>query len=246
MNDDLSPGDAHVWLVKPETAANARLARGYERIISADERAQRERLRSPEHRHDFLVTRALVRTTLSRYETVSPETWRFASNAHGRPELAGPDANTGLKFNVSHTRGLIACIVARHHDVGVDVEWTGREGRLLELSDRYFSADEAKRLRDLPQDAQRDRFFQYWTLKESFIKAVGVGVAFGLSRFSFDLDQDPIRVAFEAGVSEDPACWQFTQHRPTFEHLLATSVRREPGQSASVLIRETVPLVDGS
>ena len=78
-------------------------------------------------RRAFLMTRALVRTTLSRYAPVAPADWRFITNAHGRPEILDRPAGVpDLRFNISHTDGLIACAVTIGREVGVDVEHIGR------------------------------------------------------------------------------------------------------------------------
>src|SRR5262249_34435137 len=155
---------------------------------------QRDRFHFPSGRRDYLVTRALVRLALSRYAAVPPERWRFTKGRYGRPEIAEPLITPRLRFNVSHTVGMVACLITVERDVGVDVETTARAGRPLEIADRYFSPAESRTLRRLPGAEQRDRFFEYWTLKESFIKAMGVGISMGLKTFSFDPDANPIRI----------------------------------------------------
>ena len=83
--------------------------------------------------------------------------------------------------------------------MGVDVEDTERSGETVEIADQFFSPLEAAALRALPADRQRARFFDYWTLKEAYIKARGMGLAIPLEQFSFLLDDwpAPIRVAFD-------------------------------------------------
>ena len=56
------------------------------------------------------MTRALVRTTLSRYAEVDPAAWRFERNRYGRPHLLAGQCDRDLRFNLSHTRGLIASV----------------------------------------------------------------------------------------------------------------------------------------
>jgi len=181
-----------------------------------------------------------VRTVLSRYRDVAPEAWRFELNEYGRPSIAAPDDARGLKFNLSHTNGMIACIVAEERDVGVDVEDRDRTGRLLEVADRFFSPLEVRALRSLPVDEQWERFFVYWTLKESYIKARGMGLAIPLSHFSFDVD-DGISIAFDPKLDDDPSRWQFTALSHGRRHAVAASVERQPDEVIDLVIRETVP-----
>lgn len=242
MKDVLVRGQVHLWWMRPDAVSDPLLLRKYERLLTEDELRQRDRFHFPMGRHEYLVTRVLVRTTLSRYTGVPPDRWRFVKGAHGRPELSGPSIAPRLSFNVSHTKGFVACLIALDRQVGVDVENTARDGRILEIADRYFSPSEVRALRSLPHPARWDRFFEYWTLKESFIKAMGVGISFGLSRFSFDLDERPIRISFEPEIPEDADRWQFSLRWPLPGHVVATSVRREKGEDVQLVLHETVPL----
>lgn len=243
MSETLEPDQAHLWYLRPEAVTDARLLLRYEGLLSEQERQQRNRFHFPEGRSQYLLTRALVRTALSRYTDVPPRSWHFTNNVHGRPEAVIPSMAPPLTFNVSHTKGFIACFVALHRDIGVDVENTERHGSLEEIAERHFSPLEARRLRALSSRARRIRFFEYWTLKESFIKALGVGISFGLSRFSFHLDEEPIRISFDREVREDPDRWQFALFHPGPHHVLAASLRREVDEEVGVRLREAVPLL---
>jgi len=114
-----------------------------------------------------------LRTTLSRYAAVKPADWQFINNAHGRPELLDRPANApDLRFNISHTDGLIACAVTIGREVGVGVEQVSR--RLShDVAGRHFAPGEVNDLRRLPEDEQQRVFFDYWTLKEAYSKALG-------------------------------------------------------------------------
>ncbi len=182
-----------------------------------------------------------MRTVLSKYTDVPPEAWRFVTNEYGRPEIEQPKDAMWMKFNLSHTNGLIACIVARDREVGVDVEDRERRGRLLNVADRYFSPSEVEALRALPENEQLDRFFLYWTLKESYIKARGMGLAIPLSQFSFAVASD-ISIAFDPKLDDDPDSWQFTAMSFGPRHALAASIRRGAEDNVRVVLHETVPL----
>jgi len=237
-------GEAHIWLVRPESAGDPGLLREYERLLDDGEKRQRDRLIPDEARHHQVVTRALVRTMLSTYTGIDPKRWLLATNAHGRPEILEPVECAHIRFNVSHTHGLIACIAADAREVGIDVEWADRAGRLVELAERFFSKKEADAIRALDGDAQRDRFFETWTLKESFIKAIGLGVSFGLSRFAFAIDGDNTTIGFDAGVQDVPTRWQFLLRWPDKTHALAAAARREASERITFKIREMIPLRD--
>lgn len=239
---ELGDGDVHVWTARPDAIEDPELLAAYERLMTDAERARQRRYLLARSRHEHLVTRALLRTTLSRYAGRDPTAWRFVENRYGRPELA-PGSECGLRFNVSHTDGLIACAVTRGREVGVDVEALDRRGQTVEVAERFFAPREVAALRALPAAEQRERFFTYWTLKEAYIKARGMGLAIPLARFWFDVGApERIGIAFDPRLEDDPAEWQFELHRPSARHRLAVGVRRGRAPDLRIAVRETTPL----
>ena len=239
---DVLPFSAvHVDLLETDNAAALANVEAYGALMTPDEHARMARFIFEKDQRAFLLTRALVRTSLSRYAPIAPADWRFITNVHGRPEILDrPPGVPDLRFNISHTNGLIACAIAIGREVGVDVEHIGR--RLThDIAGRHFAPREVDDLRKLPKDAQHRVFFDYWTLKESYIKARGFGLALPLGDFAFTLDPpNPPRIAFEPALEDDPATWQFLQDWPTPHHRLALAVRRD-GADLPVRIRHVVP-----
>lgn len=220
--ESLAPADVHLWLLDARAPATDALLPQAEALLSEDERVLLARASHPGRRREVLLGRWLVRTRLSRYAARAPAAWRFVRNEHGCPAVDPPEGT--LRFNLSHTHGLLACVVA-HGEVGVDVEWTARRGRTLEVADRSFSAPELAALRALPPDQRSSRFFDLWTLKEAYIKARGMGLALPLGRFSFEFEgpEPVVRVAPELG--DDGGRWRFFLLSPTDQHRSAVGVR---------------------
>ena len=241
----LPPDEVHVWYLLPDAVTDPALFAAYEALLSPVEQARRERYRFEHSRRELTFTRALVRTTLSRYAAVAPAAWTFRENAYGRPEIdpaAHPEVGP-LRFNLSNTRGLIACVVALDREVGVDVEDTERPGESVGIADSFFSRAEVTALRALPEDRRRARFFDYWTLKEAYIKARGMGLSIPLDQFSFVLDQGPrIGITFDPRLGDDAATWQFEQLALSPRHRTAVAVRRGPGPDVRLVVRSVVPL----
>ena len=236
---------AHLWWMRPDTFTDpAELAR-CRALLTDDERQKTDRFRLARDRHTCLMTRVLVRTSLSRYCDVPPARWRFRTNDHGRPEIGTPPST--IRFNLSHTNGLIVCLVSRGREVGVDVENLDRANRWLDLAERFFAPREAAALRRVDASERPTRFLQYWTLKESYIKARGLGLAIPLAGFSFDLPApapDDISIRFTHAIGDDEARWQFTLERLDRNHLVATAVERAGLEPVRVTLLEAVePLV---
>lgn len=236
-----APAPIDVWLVFVEGEQDYPL-QCYRQLLAPDERAREARFHFEKDRRRFVITRALVRTVLSRYAPVSPADWIFRANAYGRPEAANTDpAVKDLRFNVSHTTGLIALAVTRGRELGIDAEDIRRPAG-LEAAEHFFSRDEARALRALPPDAQRQRFFEYWTLKEAYVKARGMGLSIPLDRFGFHLPH-PGRVQFVAPPDTGlPSCWTFWQFQPSADYLVALCVEGTPDGQGPLDVRRVVPL----
>jgi 4'-phosphopantetheinyl transferase len=171
----LGRGEVHLWLVDLDGDPPATL----EDALSADERARASRLSSEVLRRRFAAGRIAVRAILARYPGVGvPRDLQFAYGPHGRPTLA--DRN-GPHFNFARSGPVALCAVARTAAVGVDVECVRAIPEAAAITRQYFSAREQTSLASLdasPESAMfQQTFYDAWTRKEAFIKALGLGLA---------------------------------------------------------------------
>ncbi|MDE3153856.1 MAG: 4'-phosphopantetheinyl transferase superfamily protein [Acidobacteriota bacterium] len=225
----LADDDVHIWCLRQDHPIDPQALAVCEALLSPGERARRDRFVFPRHQRQFLLAHALVRATLSHYTGVAPARWTFAENQYGRPEPATPDVALPIRFNLSHTDGLIACAVTLGRDIGVDVEDVTRQAAGLDIAERYFAPAEVADLARVPEADRARTFFDYWTLKEAYIKARGMGLALPLRAFAFRLAPGaPPAIAFTPELDDDPATWQFRLLRPTATHRLALAVRDSP------------------
>lgn len=233
----LTSDRAHLWYVRTERHREAEVRAAYLALLNDDERARYERL--DETRHEFLLTRALCRTTLSRYAAVAPAGWRFALGPHGRPEIATPGFSW-LRFNLTNTRGLVACIVARDHDVGVDAEELDEAAVAQDsVVDSFFSPCEANALRELSPHRRPRRFLESWTLKEAYVKARGVGLSVPLAQLAFLCERDRrLSVSFGPAVTDEADAWHFATFRPSRNHVVAAAIRPAHGGAVAVELIE--------
>lgn len=230
-----------LWIVRPQNISDLSLLAAYDELMNLEERQKQQKKRYAEDRHDALVTRALVRTVLSKYVEHSPQDWQFVKGDKGKPEILNPPIP--LRFNISHTRDMIVCAVGLDADLGVDVEFIERNNSLLKIAEYKFAASEYDELSSHGEQTQRKRFFDYWTLKESYIKAVGGGLSIPLGDFHFTVagDED-IQIAFEQKRKDDPALWYNRLMWGSSVHRIAISVK-DPNKS-NIRVFETIPLQD--
>jgi 4'-phosphopantetheinyl transferase len=238
----LEPRQVDLWFVLLDKLESPALLDSYQALLSADELAREQRFHAPKARLEYLVGRALVRTVLSRYVAVRPEAWEFSYNPHGKPSVAGP-GEPGLEFNLSHTEGVVVLAVSAGMEIGVDVESRCRRSNALELARRFFAAPEAAVLEAAPPDELHERFFEFWTLKEAFIKARGTGLVMPLERFAFTLAPGRApRITFFGVDDERTDQWQFAQLQLAPNYQIGLAVRLPESEHLTIRIWETVPL----
>jgi 4'-phosphopantetheinyl transferase len=232
-----------VWTVRQDAPAIQERLPSYVSLLTDDERLRATRFAQEADRARFVIGRALARTMLSRYAPIPPREWPIEIDDRGRPELRlTPTGTCDLRFNLSHTPGLIACAVTVGREVGIDVEYIRRQ-LTYDIPERFFSPREVADLRALPAAEQDIAFFDYWTLKESYIKARGLGLALPLGQFTFIRYSDaPPAIQFAPELPDDAASWQFAQFWPTSEHRMAVAVRRR-GPDLAIHVSEVVPEV---
>lgn len=217
--------EAHVWWVCPESVSDPAVLARYAAALSPDETARYQRFRFAKDRHQFLVSHALVRQVLSLYADIPPAAWQFVANPQGRPEIAASLIGLPLRFNLTHTAGLAACVVSLETDCGIDAEMLSLPANPSGIALKMFAANEQRDLASLQGAAYLSRFFSYWTLREAYCKAIGLGLSAEMDTFAFEVAEPaPIRIRFSAGY-EDAGHWQFTLLHLTPQHMVAVALR---------------------
>lgn len=136
-------------------------------------------------REEFSSSDEFKRCVLSRYAGVAPPDLQFLLKEHGKPALAG--VACGLDFNLSHSGDWLVCAVTAGTPVGVDLEFCNPKRVSMKVARRYFREEEVAALEACGGEQLTDRFFDFWTLKESAVKARGEALAPGLASYGFDL-----------------------------------------------------------
>src|SRR5262247_748196 len=241
----LTPAEIHLWLAFYDGITERSLHSAYRELLNPAEKEQESRFYFARDRLRYLITRALVRTVLSRYATIHPKEWVFSANAYGRPEIVNAQARyAGLSFNISHTHSLIVLGVTKRRALGVDVENFRAREVSLDIADRFFAPQEVAALAATPPRRQQYRFFEYWTFKESYIKARGMGLSLPLDKFSFHYPNDrAVEIAIDPELADEPRHWQFWQFRPTPEYLMAICAERVGAQSPNLVVRQAIPML---
>jgi 4'-phosphopantetheinyl transferase len=214
----LGAGEIHVWSVdlNPSPADVEALGR----LLSADEWERARRFRFEQHRRQYVVGRGALRTLLAAYLGDRPERIAFTYGPRGKPFLEPSLASSGLHFNLSNSADLALVGLVRGIEIGVDVEYLKPMPDCEEISERFFSESERQVLRSLPRELKEEAFFNCWTRKEAYLKAVGEGLAAALD--SFDVTLSPGAAPRMLTLKGDPdaaARWFFRHLRPALDFI---------------------------
>ncbi|HEV3458814.1 MAG TPA: 4'-phosphopantetheinyl transferase superfamily protein [Thermoanaerobaculia bacterium] len=223
-NLSVSSGEIHLWAVALDPAPEVveRLTRG----IAPDEWERARRFRFERHRRRYLVGRGALRALLGGYLGIAPGEVAFSYGPRGKPFLAGRLATaSGLSFNLSNSYELALVGFLRGPEIGVDVEFLKPMPDLEQIAERFFSESERAALRRLPAPQRPEGFFNCWTRKEAYLKAVGEGLAAPLDSFAVTLAPgEAPRMLTLKGDAERAARWFFRCFRPERDYIGALAV----------------------
>jgi 4'-phosphopantetheinyl transferase len=223
-NPNLDRGQIHVWrttLDQPPSRLPHYLA-----CLSEDERARAMRFHFEEHRRDFIVARAFLRTILALYLGIDRSQVKLEYSSYGKPSIAATGASPPLFFNLTHSHRLALLAITREAEIGIDVEYV----RSVDdgIPERYFSPSEVAALRALPEHLQQEAFFNCWTRKEAYIKARGSGLSLALDKFDVSLAPGaPAAILDIRDEAEEPSAWKIEHLAPADGYIGAVAIRAQ-------------------
>jgi phosphopantetheinyl transferase len=147
------------------------------RVLSHEEKMRASRIRSVIHKRRFVISHGRLRCTLSEYTSQAPETIQILTTKQGKPYLDPARNPEDIQFSLSHSKDIAVVAVCRKGRIGVDVEFHEVSRPFMEIAGRYFYTDEVRFLEQLNAPKRRQAFYRIWTMKESWLKATGEGIA---------------------------------------------------------------------
>jgi len=210
--------------------------------LTAEERERHDRFHFRKDRILYLSAKALARLTIPRYAhaETQADSIRFAAHPGGKPYISEPSQARQVQFNLTHTDGMVACVVSPEFEVGVDVEDIYRKSATDEIAERFFAKPEVEAYRKIPEKSRFLRFFEYWTLKEAYIKGRGLGLRIPLGDFSLSWENEIISITYHAEGPHTQEQWQFQQWEVGLGHMVAAAVRVERPINVKFLLHEVV------
>ena len=151
-----------------------------ESLLSPDELQKAYRYKFEKDRDHYIAGRAFLRRILGRYLNQSPDKISFSYSEKGKPYII----DSPVKFNLAHSGGKAVFAFAENAEVGIDIEYMRELPDALQIAKRFFSDEEVNEFMKVSDDEIKPAFFNCWTRKEAFIKAVGDGLSFPLKDFT--------------------------------------------------------------
>jgi 4'-phosphopantetheinyl transferase len=204
----LCPDQVDVWSLRFADVASSheRLERG----LDEGERTRAQRFATEELRRRWAIGRGVLREILAGYLGIAAQDVPIVSRPcavcgepHGKPALAPPA--DGVQFNLSHTTERLLVAVAQGREAGVDAEPAGRASRVAATASSWLAGPEATAVERLPSPEREQALLRLWTLKEAYLKAVGVGLNADLREVLVGLDPRPVLQA--APGEQHPERW---------------------------------------
>jgi len=220
----LGSDEVHVWrasLDQPPSQVESLF-----QILSADERARAACFYFQRDREHFIVARAALRMILGRYLDAEPRLLRFRVSHYGKPSLADEYGDGAIRFNLSHSGRLALYAIARNRELGIDLELVREDLADEEVARRFFSTLEVAVLRSIPEPIWARAFFNCWTRKEAYIKALGEGLSHPLHEFDVSLvPGDPAALVSTRRDPREASCWSLRALDPGADYAAALAVR---------------------
>ncbi len=218
----LLSNEVHVWRMPLEQSVGC--VHQLLQSLSADEQTRAARFHFERDRRRFIVARGTLRIILSSYLSLEPSHPQFGYGSHGKPYLATPDY-CAIRFNLAHSHELALYAFSHEREVGVDIEYIRPMPDLEQVAERFFSVSESAALQALPPDQQLAAFFNCWTRKEAYIKAIGDGLTQPLDQFQVSLaPEDPPQLLKVERDSNEVARWRMEALKPAPGYVAALAV----------------------
>ncbi|GAA0120809.1 MULTISPECIES: 4'-phosphopantetheinyl transferase superfamily protein [Clostridium] len=186
-----------IYIVKISDVSEEQLNKLY-LLIDSDKKHKIKKFINKEDKIRSLIGEILIRTLIIEEFKIDNSCIKFEKNQYGKPYLSEhPD----FYFNISHSGEYVLCAID-NNPIGVDIEEV-RAIEYEEISKSFFTINEFQYIINKELNSQLNRFYEIWTLKESYIKCCGEGLSIPLKSFTIEINQHKnIKVVHNAKYTE--------------------------------------------
>ena len=201
-------------------------------LLDEKEQERASRFKFAKDRNCFIISKGILRVLLSRYLESPPESIEFITNKYGKPSLNINNTKIAnsffskFHFNLSHSQNFALIAITLDDPIGVDIEYMQEKIQKDDIASRFFAEEEHQEYFSLKEEEKLVGFYNAWTRKEAFIKALGKGVSQSLKSFAVNLSpQEKPQIVSVNNKKEQALLWQLHAFTPKKNYLAATSWR---------------------
>lgn len=222
--NSLPADEIHIWYGFLDQSESEYLS--FIQTLSIDERMRAGRFHFQEDRKRFIARHGMLRMLLGCYLGVKASEIQFYHGKNGKPAITETFGKGTIQFNLSHSNGVALFAFARNHEIGVDIEHIRDTPEIEQIMEQFFSIKENEVMRSLPGSQKREAFFNGWTCKEAFVKALGDGLSLPLDKFDVSLvpgeSAELLRIE---GDSIEASQWSIQNFKPAPDYVGALAVK---------------------
>jgi 4'-phosphopantetheinyl transferase len=197
----LSGEDVHVWRIAVEPLIGQ--VPHLTELLSNNERSRANAFVHAKDRERFIISHGILRILIGCYLEVAPDELQFSQGPYKKPCLDSAYTDSNIQFNLSHSQGYALLALTRQRQIGVDIEYMQPLTNMEQIAANTFSPQENWELENLPPQERLAAFYNCWTRKEAFVKALGKGLYYPLNRFSISLSTE--KQSCLLNIDDDPA-----------------------------------------
>ncbi len=190
-----------IYLLEIDQSGSKSSTERYLPLLATLEYANWQAIRPVERQWQYLQSRVLQRLVLSAYLESDPKLLRFQRDEWGRPRLV---EHSALHFSLSHCASHVAFAVGSDPVLGIDVETVVPvRPSFMRIARHFFHSDDLAQMLDCSEDQRYGRFLELWTLKEAYLKAIGLGMHKPMADCGFVRTPAGLIVAQDRAASSD-------------------------------------------
>jgi 4'-phosphopantetheinyl transferase len=172
--------ECHIWRIDLDEVLSS--ARRLKVMLSDDESEKAHRFVFAQDRLRYVAGRAALRMILGSYLDICPDRVQFSYGSHGKPEVSGLAGNQ-LSFNLTNSGDLVLAAISNGRHIGIDLEKLDPAVQAINIATQWFAQNELASIAAVPMEYRSALFFELWTRKEAFVKALGGGLSIPLNQF---------------------------------------------------------------
>jgi len=213
----------HIWAADLEQ--DEAVISSLKRLLSRDELVKAGQFFLEKDSRYFITGRGILKSLLGIYLKTDPSLLTISYSKYGKPYLPISSNNEQLYFNIAHSGNVALFAFLRDREIGIDIEYIHEIREMDDIARNYFSSKEFESYSHLPEGYRTKPFFNCWTMKEAFIKAIGEGFSRPLHKFDVSfLPSVPARLNSINGDYKAAAEWTIKELKPAQGYAAAFAV----------------------